>query len=300
MKEHITVLKEEAIEALAIKPNSYVVDATLGSLGHARAILDALKGTGIFIGIDADKTAVMHAESELQGEQTKVCTFTSNFRDIRDAIGACVDGGVDGILADLGWRMDQFGGNGRGFSFLVDEPLIMTFGDPHAYPFVAADILNTWEEDNIQTILRGYGEERFSGRIARHIIEARRKRKIETTFDLVKVIEAAVPSFYKQGKIHYATRTFQALRIAVNDEFGALEHFLRESIALLNPSGRVAVITFHSIEDRIVKHVFREYVHDHVGVLVTKKPIVPTRAEIEANKRARSAKLRVFEKNEKV
>jgi 16S rRNA (cytosine1402-N4)-methyltransferase len=192
--------------------------------------------------------------------------------------------------------MEQFSGNGKGFSFQVDEPLIMTFGDPKDYIFTAATIVNEWEEENIKNILKGYGEERFSGRIANAIVKAREVKSIETTFELVEIIKEIVPAFYRNGRLHPATRTFQALRIAVNDEFRALEDFIKESMLLLNPGGRLAIITFHSLEDRIVKHHFRNYTHDHGGVVLTKKPITATLEELQSNPRARSAKLRIFEK----
>jgi 16S rRNA (cytosine1402-N4)-methyltransferase len=180
----------------------------------------------------------------------------------------------------------------------VDEPLVMTFGDASEYPFTAHDIVNTWDEENIVTILQGYGEERYARRIAHGITEARSVKPILTTFELTAVIESSVPAHYRHGKLNPATRTFQALRIAVNDELGALEAFLTGALPLLKEGGRLAVITFHSLEDRIVKHRFRAFAHDLLGTLVTRKPILPTREELNSNKRARSAKLRIFEKHE--
>ncbi len=293
---HKTVLLDEAVEALAIKNSSIVVDATLGACGHAGRIIETLGKHGVFIGIDADKTAIRDAEHLLtQGTCTKhleVC----NFRNIDSIFTQLHIPKADAILADLGWRMEQFSGNGRGFSFNFDEELLMTFGEPKDYPFTAKDILNEWKEEDIKNVLKGYGEENFSGRIARAIVEARESTPFETTFQLVKVIEDVVPGFYRRGRIHCATRAFQALRIAVNDEFDALDEFIRKSIALLNPGGRLAIITFHSTEDRIVKHLFRNYTHDQVGTVLTKKPITATQEELLDNPRARSAKLRIFEK----
>ncbi len=296
MKTHITVLTEEAVNALAIKHNAVVVDATLGSAGHARQIVSKLDTGGVFVGIDADQSAIDAAQdiSGHKGVKTHLCA--GNFRNIDSILDALLIQEVDGILADLGWRMEQFSGNGRGFSFQVDEPLIMTFGDPAQYPFVAHDIVNEWKEQDIANVLRAYGEEKFSGRIARVIVETREKQPIMTTFELVAAIEAAVPAFYRKGKIHPATRTFQALRIAVNDEFDALETFIRASILRLKQGGRLAIISFHSLEDRIVKHSFRAYAQDGGGTIITKKPITATREELQINPRARSAKLRVFEK----
>jgi 16S rRNA (cytosine1402-N4)-methyltransferase len=296
MKTHITVLTEEAVEALAIKTSSIVVDATLGSGGHTRRILDALGPEGTFVGIDADAEAIDNANAYLSHYSAHTHLCVGNFRDINSILEQKHITNVDAILADLGWRMEQFSGNGRGFSFMVDEPLLMTFGDPEGYLFTAQDIVNDWEEESLKNILQGYGEERFSGRIAHAIVEARKKKRIETTFELVEIITEVVPTFYKNGRLNPATRTFQALRITVNDEFQALETFIKQSIALLHPGGRLAIITFHSLEDRIVKHLFRTYAHDQVGLVLTKKPIGPSRDELLNNPRSRSAKLRIFEK----
>ena len=300
MKTHITVLRDEAVNALAIKHNAIVVDATLGAAGHARQIVSTLDAGGVFVGIDADQSAIDALQDTLMREGVKTHLCVGNFRSIDSILDALSIQEVDGILADLGWRMEQFSGNGRGFSFQVDEPLLMTFGDPKDYVFTAHDIVNEWDEENIINILRGYGEERFAGLIARHIVEARAEKPIDTTFALVAIIEAAVPAFYKRARIHCATRTFQALRITVNDEFAALEDFIKKSVALLTPHGRLAIITFHSIEDRIVKHLFKNLAHDHIGIVHTKKPIVASPEELQANPRARSAKLRIFEKHEEV
>ncbi len=300
MQKHISVLQKEAIEALAIKNPSIIVDATFGSGGHALKIVELLNAKGTFIGIDADPEAIEKGKKILKSAKCTTHLAENNFRNIDSVLVPLHIEKVDAILADLGWRMEQFSGNGKGFSFQIDEPLIMTFGDQVKYPFVARDILNDWEEEDIKNVLKGYGEERFAGRIARHIVETRKVKPFETTFELVATIEHAVPAFYRRGKIHPATRTFQALRIAVNDEFDALEEFVKKSIALLTEGGRLAVITFHSTEDRIVKHLFRTFAHDHVGLVVTKKPIVPTRDEQKENPRSRSAKMRIFEKHEEI
>ncbi len=299
-KTHITVLADEAVEALAITESSTVVDATLGASGHARQIVSKLGTHGTFVGIDADSDAIAEGKKVLASHKGTVHLSQGNFRNIDSILDLLHIEKVDAILADLGWRMEQFSGNGRGFSFQYDEPLLMTFGDPKTYPFVARDILNEWREEDIKNVLKGYGEERFAGRIARHIVEQREKEPFETTFQLVKLIEDAVPSFYKNGRIHPATRAFQALRIAVNDEFEALEEFIKKSISVLAPGGRLAIISFHSTEDRIVKHLFRNIAHDYTGTVITKKPIIASREELLLNPRARSAKLRIFEKNEQI
>ncbi len=297
MQKHITVLTEEAVDALAINESSIVVDATLGASGHAQKIVSRLGKDGVFIGIDADESAIRGGEALLSNAPCTTHLTVGNFRHIDSILDLLHIEKIDAILADLGWRMEQFSGNGKGFSFLVDEELLMTFGDPKQYSFVAHTIINEWDEDQIVSIIRGYGEERFARRIANKIVEVREASPIKTTFDLVRVIESAVPSWYLHGRIHPATRTFQALRIAVNDEFDALETFIRKSIDRLNPSGRLAIITFHSLEDRIVKHLFRNLAHDHIGTLITKKPITASREEITQNPRSRSAKLRIFEKS---
>ena len=295
---HKTVLRGEAVEALAIKNSSIVADATLGACGHAESITSKLDAHGTFVGIDADSVAIANGKELLKASTCTMHLEVGNFRNIDSIFTQLHIPKADAILADLGWRMEQFSGNGRGFSFNVDEELLMTFGDPKDYPFTAKDIVNDWKEEDIKNVLKGYGEENFSGRIARAIVEAREIKPINTTFELVKVIEDVVPGFYRRGRIHCATRTFQALRIAVNDEFDALDEFIRKSIELLSAGGRLAIISFHSTEDRIVKHLFRNYTHDHVGEVLTKKPITASREELLVNPRARSAKLRVFEKYE--
>jgi 16S rRNA (cytosine1402-N4)-methyltransferase len=296
MQKHITVLINEAVEALAIKDSSKVVDATLGSGGHAERIVSKLGSSGAFIGIDADPVATLAAEKILNDAECEIHLTTGNFRNIDSILDHLHIDKADAILADLGWRMEQFSGNGKGFSFQVDEPLIMTYGDASKYPFTARDILNDWNEEDIKNVLKGYGEERFSGRIARHIVEAREVSGIETTAELVDVISQAVPAFYRKGRLHPATRTFQALRIAVNDEFDALDEFVKKAVIRLSSGGRLAIITFHSMEDRMVKHLFRNFAHDQAGIVLTKKPITPSRDEVKGNPRARSAKLRIFQK----
>lgn len=297
MEKHTTVFLTEGVDALAITQNATIVDATLGAGGHAMRIIRELGPQGHYIGIDADPVAVSAASETLHGKP-HITLCVGNFRDIDSILNDKGIGTVDAILADLGWRMEQFSGNGKGFSFRINEPLIMTYGDPTHYQFTAKDIVNEWEAENIQNILEGYGEERYARRIATAIVNARERGHILTTFDLVSIIEAAVPLYYRHGKIHPATRTFQALRITVNDELGALEAFMQHAIMRLKDGGRLAIITFHSLEDRIVKHTMRAYTHDQWGSLITKRPITPTREEIITNPRARSAKLRVFEKHE--
>lgn len=298
MKTHITVLEKEAVDALALSSDAVVVDATLGAGGHSRRITTKLGTRGTLIGIDADRTAIQAAKGLFKNASCTVHLVEGNFRTLHDQLVLLHIEDVDAILADLGWRMEQFSGNGKGFSFQVDEPLLMTYGDAAQYPFTAYDIVNEWKEEQITDVLKGYGEERYAKRIAEGIVKARERAPIETTAQLVSVIEASVPAVYRRGRIHPATKTFQALRIAVNDELEALEHFIAQSIEALKDGGRLAIITFHSIEDRIVKHLFRTYAQNQKGSVITKRPITATAEELEENKRARSAKLRIFEKHE--
>lgn len=295
MEKHTTVLLDEGVDALAIKPTGTYVDATLGAHGHAERIIEKLQSGGTYIGIDADPIAVKEAEEALTGKGA-IRLITGNFRNIDTILAREGIEKVDGILADLGWRMEQFSGNGKGFSFQVDEPLVMTYGDKEVYPFTASDIVNTWDAENIVSILQGYGEERYAGRIARGIVEAREKGEITTTFSLTRIIEASVPGMYRHGRINPSTRTFQALRMAVNDELGALEDFLQKAMQVLGRGGRLAVITFHSLEDRIVKHTFKAYAERGEAQVLTKKPLQPHEDEMKRNTRSRSAKLRILEK----
>lgn len=291
---HKTVLLHEAVDGLHIEPDSIVVDATFGSGGHAREILRRLKKDGVYIGIDADKSAFDGAS--LTTSEATVHLVNDNFKNITDIVRSLKIENVDAILADLGWRMEQFTDSGKGFSFSKDEPLMMTFGDPREYSFTAHDILNDWEEETLANIFYGYAEERFSRRIARAIVDYRKREIISSTKQLVAIIESAVPHAYRNKRVHPATKSFQALRIAVNDELGVLESFISSAIPLLKPGGRLGIITFHSIEDRIVKQTFRELVQAERGQLVTKKPIAPSGEELSENPRARSAKLRIIEK----
>ena len=289
---HETVLLNEAVEALAIRPDSTIVDVTFGAGGHARAILDKLGANGQYIGLDTDESAIRHDLNELEN----VTLVHGNFRDLHKLIGSLDIQQLDGILADLGWRMEQFSGNGRGFSFRHDEPLLMTLGDPKDYPFTARDIVNEWDEHVLADIIYGYGEERFARRIAKKIVETRAETPIETSKQLSDLIVSAYPAVARHGRTHVATKTFQALRIAVNEELTAIEALIEQGIEALAPQGRLAIITFHSIEDRVVKHAFKAAGAAERGIVVTKKPITASSEELETNPRARSAKLRIFEK----
>ena len=291
--QHITVLLKEAVDELALTPESIVVDATFGAGGHAKAIIEQLGSKGTYIGIDADDTAF--AGHSFKEAKATVHLVNDNFKNITEILRSLHITHTDAVLADLGWRQDQFTDGGKGFSFMKDEPLHMTFGDPSQYDFTAYDIVNSWEESSIADIIFGYGEERASRRIAKAIVEHRKKSPIETTFQLIECIESVLKRD-KKSKINPATKTFQALRIAVNDELSVLETFLKESFTSLSPGGRLAIISFHSLEDRVVKHYFKTLVAAELATAITKKPIIPSVDELANNPRARSAKLRVIEK----
>ncbi|MCA9358037.1 16S rRNA (cytosine(1402)-N(4))-methyltransferase RsmH [Candidatus Kaiserbacteria bacterium] len=292
--QHKTVLLHEAVDAIILSPSDTVVDATFGSGGHAREITNRLTEAGVYVGIDADETALDKTKLENISPQTHL--VHSNFSEIGNILSSLQIEGVDGILADLGWRMEQFADGSKGFSFMHDGPLHMTFGKAEDYSFTAEDIINDWEEHVIADILFGYAEERFARRIAKAIVEQRKYSRITSTKQLVEIVEGALPKAARRGKIHPATKSFQALRIAVNDELGVLERFIKDAFTALKPGGRLAIITFHSIEDRVVKHSFRELKDAGLASLTPKKPIVPSEEELKENPRARSAKLRVITK----
>lgn len=300
---HTTVLLAEAIESLALTPESTVIDSTLGAGGHATAILERLEAEGRLLAIDADPIAVSSfaASDAVKNARAQVHLATGNFRDIVTVAESAGIIEADAILADLGWRMEQFAGTpetggGKGFSFNRDEPLAMTYGDPSGHHFTAADIVNEWKVEDLGNVLKGYGEERYAPAIARAIVAARETGRIETSGQLAEIVAGAVPGRYRTGRIHPATKTFQALRIAVNDELDALRDFITGAFSLLRPGGRLCIITFHSIEDRIAKQELRTLADQGYALRITKKPIIPTEAELISNPRARSAKLRTIQK----
>ncbi len=294
---HETVFLKEAVDALALTPASVVVDATLGGAGHFREIYQRLGTEGTLIGIDADEDALARARAFLAKEVSGPTThlFCGNFRELDTFLDTVSLGNIDAILFDLGWSAFHLS-RGRGFSFQKDEPLVMTYGEPDGKT-TAADLLNVASEEALSDMLFSLGEERFARSIARGIVEARREKPIKTTQELVAIVEASTPAWYHHRRINPATKTFQALRIAVNDELGAVRDGIATALERLSEGGRIAVITFHSIEDRVVKHVFREAAYEGKGTQVTKKPIVPSGTLLAENPRARSAKLRVFEKH---
>lgn len=294
---HTTVLLKESVDGLNLHSGATVVDGTLGAGGHTELMCENLGRNIRVIALDLDTDAIERAKVRLSRLDCDVEYVESNFRDIDKVLENLKVTGVDGILLDLGFSNDQLESSGRGISFKKDEPLKMTLrksiGDNE---FDASDIVNTWQEEDIANVIYGYGEERFARRIAREIIESREKSPIKTTHELVEIIERAVPTFYKRGRIHPATKTFQALRIAVNSELENLRIVLEKGFALLRPGGRLAVISFHSLEDRIVKNFMRDRDKDDTGKLLNKKPITPSDEEAKRNPKSRSAKLRIIEK----
>lgn len=291
---HQSVLLDEALDGLDIAPGDVVVDATVGGAGHFKAILDRLDGNGVLIGIDADQGAIERGEKAAAGARPAVHLVEGNFRAIGSMLDKLGITRIDKALFDLGWSAYHLS-SGRGFSFRADEPLHMTYGEP-VEGKTAADMVNTASEEALADLLFSLGEERFARQIARGIVTQRETAPITTTGELVSVIEASTPGWYRHRRIHPATKTFQALRIAVNDELGAIRDGLAAAIERLSPGGRIAVITFHSIEDRIVKTMLRDAAHAGKGNVLTKKPVAPSSFELRANPRARSAKLRVFER----
>ncbi len=289
---HKSVLLKETIEALNLHEDSVIIDATFGGGGHSIEILEKYPNLKI-IALDQDGTVWSKAQSKLKGKEKRIRFININFRDI-DKID--VDK-VDGIMFDLGLSSDQLENGGRGFSFMKDEPLLMSMkSEVSKDDTTAYDIVNNWSEENIAKIIYGYGEERYSRRIAHAICEARERTEIKTTFELVRIIEGCVPKDFRKSKIHRATKTFQALRIAVNDELHTLELGLQNGFDKLKKDGRMAVISFHSLEDRIVKRYFKKLEQEGSAILINKKPITPKEEEIKNNNRARSSKLRILEK----
>ena len=292
---HIPVLLQEVVDGLDLHLGDIVVDGTAGGGGHSEAILARIGERGTLITIDQDADAIARVKTRLAPlDSGNVIYVHGNFRDIETILAENSITKVNKILVDLGYSSYQMDTSGRGFSFMRNEPLSMQMSVDSA--FSAHDIVNTWSEEAIADVLYGYGEERYARRIARVIVESRRQKSIETTFDLVALIESAVPAVYRRGKIHPATRSFQGLRIAVNDELGALRDVLKKGFAVLETGGGFAAISFHSLEDRIVKRFFKEESDKGSVRIVTKRPIVPTKEECSTNPRARSAKLRIAEK----
>ena len=305
---HVSVLLDECLEGLNIKPDGTYVDGTLGGAGHSSQIAKRLT-TGHHIGIDRDPVALKAAGERLAPFGDKVTLVHSNFCEIKQVLEDLEIEGVDGILLDLGVSSPQLDDGSRGFSYMADAPLDMRMNSEDTMS--AYDVVNTWSQDELKRILYDYGEERYAPRIAAAICARRAEKPIETTLELVDVIRSAMPAQALREKQHPAKRSFQAIRIAVNDELGSVEKVMRDAIPCLNKGGRLAVITFHSLEDRIVKNAMADAAKGctcppnfPVCVcgkkpkvkLINRKPIVSGDEELERNPRARSAKLRICEK----
>ncbi len=307
---HVSVLLHESIEALAIRPDGVYVDGTLGRAGHSLEIARRLK-TGRLICIDRDEAAIEAAEERLAPYLDKVTLVHGNFSAVDEILKHLDLSGADGMLFDLGVSSPQLDDAARGFSYMHDAPLDMRMDRQAA--LTAHTVVNTWPAEELRRILFEYGEERYAGAIAKAIVRARESGPIDTTLQLVEIIRTALPAAARREKQHPAKRSFQAIRIAVNDELGALPPMLRGAVRCLNPGGRLCVITFHSLEDRIVKKTMQELARGctcppdfPVCVcgnkpklrLVTRKPVTPGAEELQDNPRARSAKLRVAERTE--
>ncbi len=327
---HVSVLLNEAIDGLMIRAGDIFVDGTLGDGGHSLEVQKRFGDKVIIVGIDRDQNAIDRVQEKFAGvagkekEGTgKIFLRQGNFRNVEGILKSAGFEKADKFLFDIGLSSRQLEESGRGFSFKKDEPLIMTFENSidssvggssgTGAAFTAKEVVNTWQEESLADVIYGFGEEKFARRIAKGIVEARQTKEIETTGELVEIIKKSTPFYYHFGKIHPATRTFQAIRIAVNDELGSLADGLKSAWRVLSPGGRIAVISFHSLEDRIVKNYFNELkkgsdaygdedgnvnVNGNVSraKIITKKPIVASDEEVERNPRARSAKLRIIEK----
>lgn len=294
---HIPVLLKESLHGLAIKSGGTYVDCTTNRAGHSVAIAQAIGRNGTLVCFDLDLTALGEAREKLEAlaEQPRLHFVHANFRTLREKLSGLGIAHVDGVLADLGVSTEEIGPSGRGFSFLYDEPLLMTLKSPiQEGDLTAEDIVNTWKEETIATVLYGFADEEYSRRIARAIVVYREKSRITSTFTLRDIVRGAVPVSYLHRPINPATKTFQALRMAVNDELGAIQDLVDALPSVLSPKGRAAIITFHSTEDRLVKKTLLS--HKESLANITKKPITPSEQEVSTNPRSRSAKLRITER----
>ena len=294
---HISVLLQEVISGLNLKEGNIFLDATLGNAGHSKAIAPFLGIQGILVGLDRDLDRIEEAKKALKDVPCKVFVRQANFRNLDSILDELGLQKIDSALFDLGLNSEHLEVSGRGFSFQKDEPLMMTFEkEITEETLTASKIVNGWTKEDIADVLFEYGEERFARRIALKIVEQRKIKAIETTGELVEIVKSATPSWYSKRRIHPATKTFQALRIAVNDEIESLKDGLSKCFNRLSFEGRMAVISFHSGEDRAVKKFFKEKVKEKMGILTNKKAITPGREEEIKNPRSRSAKLRIIQK----
>lgn len=307
--KHVSIMVDEVIENLDIKSDGIYVDGTLGGAGHAWHICSRLGENGRFIGIDQDEAAIEASKKRLAEFGDKVHVVRSNYCHMKDLLWQMEIDKVDGILLDLGVSSYQFDNAARGFSYREDAPLDMRMDQRQE--MTARDIVNTYSESELYRIIRDFGEDRFAKNIAKHICQARQKKPIETTFELTEIIKGAIPMKIRATGGHPAKKTFQAIRIELNQEMAVLQNSLNDMIDLLNANGRICIITFHSLEDRIVKTIFKKNENPCVcppnfpvcmcgkkskGKVITRKPIIPSEKEMEENPRSKSAKLRVFMK----
>ena len=312
--KHRPVLLEETIESLKIRPDGIYVDGTLGGAGHASQVCKRLSEKGRFVGIDQDDCALQAAGERLKefGKNVRIDCVKSNYCQVKSVLENLGIDKVDGILLDIGVSSYQLDNAERGFTYREDAPLDMRMDQSSS--FSAKDVVNQYDEMQLYRVIRDYGEEKFAKNIAKHIVAARQEKEIETTGELIEIIKASIPAKVRATGGHPAKRTFQAIRIEVNRELEVLQDSIDEMIDLLNDGGRLCIITFHSLEDRIVKNKFRENEDPCIcpknfpvcvcgrkskGKVITRKPIVPSEQEVEENKRSKSSKLRVFEKSER-
>ena len=311
--KHTSVLLEETIENLRVKPDGIYIDGTLGGGGHSYRIASGLNETGRLIGIDQDEDAIAAAGTRLEQFGEKILLVRDNYCNARNILKNIGIEKVDGIVLDLGVSSYQLDNAERGFSYQYNAVLDMRMDTRQAIS--AKEIVNTYPETELYRIIRDYGEEQFAKNIAKHIANIRKDKVIETTGELSEIIKAAIPAKMRQGGGHPAKRTFQAIRIECNRELEVLKSSLDDFIEMLNPGGRICIITFHSLEDRIVKSAFKKNENPCIcppefpictcgrvskGKVISKKPILPSKEEMEINKRSKSAKLRVFERSENI
>ncbi|WP_315169280.1 16S rRNA (cytosine(1402)-N(4))-methyltransferase RsmH [Metaclostridioides mangenotii] len=306
---HVSVLLNECIDGLNIKPDGVYVDCTMGGAGHSIEIVKKLSSEGLFIGFDQDINAINTAKERLSEYSDRVKFVHSNFKNIKSELEKLGITKIDGVLADLGVSSHQLDEADRGFSYMQDAPLDMRM-DVRS-EFSAYDVVNNYSEDELNSIIKEYGEENWSRRIAKFIVEAREESPIQNTGELVEIIKKAIPKKARIDGPHPAKRTFQAIRIEVNNELGVITSLIRDVASIMNKGGRICIITFHSLEDRIVKNEFKYLAIDCICPpelpmcqcdkekevkVITRKPILPSDEEVEVNPRSRSAKLRVAEK----
>lgn len=287
-------MKDEVIELLSVHSNEHYIDATLGAGGYTEAILSLNGPKGTVLAFELDTESIRHAQDKFAPLGKRFLVQRSNFRHMKDIVDSMQFHDISGIVFDFGLSMDLIKSSGRGFSFMEEAPLDMRFDTTQELD--ADTIINYWSEKEIADTLFTLGEERYSRRIAKNICEDRKKIPIHTTSALVAQIERSVPAPYRHRRVHCATKTFQALRMAVNDELGAIQEGVEAAFAVLKPGGRIVTVTFHSHEDRIIKNLFRNWKKNDYATLITKKPLVPTDEECAKNPASRSAKLRCIQK----